>query len=255
MPMFRPDKTAVMKVIPVELVKISDITKLQAQEKEPEPIKKKTPPKKKMPKRKVEMPPEPPKLASTMPLPHMKVKPKPKKQPETKKTVKVAANRAPKVTPKNKPRRFNVGKLAALLDKREEAEPDLVEKLKSKDYGKEKVISTLDLQQQTLSIIDAIDKHIFDNQCWHVPTGAKGASGLRVTVLVRLSPDGELIGAPKVVDSDRINRAGQEFFRTAAESALRAVRKCAPYDFLPKAQYNLWRDVEIIFDPEHLLNG
>ena len=163
MPMFRPDKAAVMNIIPVEMVKIGDMTKLKAQEKEPEPVKKKTPPKKDKPKRKVEMPPEPPKLASTMPLPDMKTKPKPKKKAEPKKPVKLAANRAPKVTPKSKPRRFNAGKLAALLDKREEAEPDLMEKLKDKDYGKEKVISTLDLQQQTLSIIDAIDKHIFDN--------------------------------------------------------------------------------------------
>lgn len=251
--MISKDRPTKMTIIPVEMVKIGDITKLKAQEKKPDPVKKKA--KKKTPERKVEMPPEPPKLASTMPMPDMKTKPKPKKKTETKKPVKAAANRAPKVTPKSKPRRFNANKLAALLDKREEAEPNLMEKLKDKDYGKEKVISSLDLQQQTLSIIDAIGKHIFDNQCWNIPAGAKGAAGLRVAILVRLSPDGELIGAPKVVDSGRMNRAGQEFFRTAAESALRAVRKCAPYDFLPRAQYNLWRDVEIIFDPEHLLNG
>ena len=233
------------------------MTKLRAQEKKPDLVKKKVVEKKKAPERKVEMPPEPPKLVSTMPLPDMKSKPKPKpkKKTETKKPTKQATNRAPRVTPKAKPSRFNTGKPAALLDKREQAEPSIIEKLKDKDYGKEKVISTLDLQQQTLSIIDAIDKHIYDNQCWNTPAGAKGAAGLRVVVHVRLSPDGKLIGPPKVLDSGRMNLAGQEFFRTAAESALRAVRKCAPFDFLPKAQYDLWRDMEIIFDPENILNG
>ncbi len=253
LPMLRPDRPDIMKVIPIEVIKIGDVTKLRTQEKKPDPIIKK--PNKKSPERKVEMPPEPPKLASTMPLPDMKSKPKPKKKTTIKKPTKVTSKRAPRITPKTKPRRFNAGKLAVLLDKREQSEPDILEKLKDRDYGKEKVISTIDIQQQTLSLIDAIDKHIYDNQCWNIPAGAKGAEGLRVTIRFRLSPEGELIGSPKVVDSGRMNSPGQEFYRTAAESALRAVRKCAPYDFLPKAQYDLWRDMEIIFDPEHILSS
>ena len=251
-PMLRPDSPTIMKVIPVEMVKIGDFTKLQAREKKPDPVKKK-PLKKKIPERKAEMPPVPPKLASNMPLPD--VKPKPKKKKQAKKTAKATASRAPEITLKSKPRRFNTGKLAALLDKREKSEPNIIEKLRTKDYAKQKIISTIDIEQQTLSIIDAIDKHIYDNGCWNIPAGAKGAAGLRVVIQIRLSLDGKLIGIPKVADSGRMNAPGQEFFRTAAESALRAVRKCAPYDFLPKAQYDLWRDMDIIFDPEHMLNG
>lgn len=250
LPMFRPDKPTIMKIIPVEVVKIGDVTKLRSQEKKPE-----NKPKKKTPERKVEMPPEPPKLASSMPLPDMKTKPKPKKKTEDKKPVKVTSNQTPRITPKTKPRRFNTGKLAALLDKREETEPNAFEKLKDKDYGKEKVISTIDIQQQTLSIIDAVSKYIGDGQCWNPPIGAKGAAGLVVTVRVRLSPGGELIGAPKVLERARMNLPGQEFFRAAAESALRAVRKCAPFDFLPKDSYDIWQELDIVFDPEHMLNG
>ncbi|WP_417623360.1 hypothetical protein [Paremcibacter congregatus] len=262
MPVLRRDPPTEMKVIPVEMVKIGDVTRLKSQEKKPDPApKKKTPPKEKQPERKVEMPPEPPKMASTMPLPDMKAKPKskPKKKPEKKvepkKPTQTAANRVPKVTPKSKPRRFSSDKLAALLDKREETQPNIVEKLKDKDFGKQKIISDVDIQQQTLSIIDAVDKHIYDKQCWNIPAGAKGAEDLRVVIRLRLSPEGALVGAPKVTDSARMSRAGQEFFRTAAESALRAVRKCAPYDFLPRDQYNLWREMEIVFDPAHMLNG
>ena len=201
------------------------------------------------------MPPEPPKLASTMPLPDMKVKPRKKPQKKIQKEPVKTAARAPKVTPKAKPRRFNSGKLAALLDKREESQPDIIEKLKDRDFGKQKIISAIDLRQQTLSIIDAVNKHIYDNQCWNIPAGAKGAEGLTVTVKFILSPDGKLAGVPKIVDNRRMNLPGQEYFRTAAESVLRAVRKCAPYDFLPKAQYDLWREMTIIFNPEQMLNG
>jgi len=253
LPKFNRDRETKMRVIPVEMVKIGDVTKLKSQEKEPEPVKKKTtPPKKKPPERKVEMPPEPPKLASTMPLPDLKAKPKKEPQKVAPKPRQTAASRAPKVTPRSKPSRFSA---AALLNKLEQAEPDIVEKLRDRDYGAEKVLSELELQQQTLSIIDAIDKHIFDNQCWNVPAGAKGAEDLRVTVHIRLTPEGRLVGAPKVLESARMNMPGEEFFRTAAESALRAVRKCAPYDFLPKDKYDIWRDMDIIFDPEQMLNG
>ncbi len=245
-----------MKVIPIEMISIGDVTKLKAQEKKPDPVTKKTPPKKKMPERKIEMPPPPPKLASNMPLPDMAAKPKKKKkkvEPE-KKTPEIAS-RAPEITPKRKPSRFNSGKLSALLDKREAAQPNIIEQLKDKTFGEERVISTVDVRQQTLSIIDAVGQHIFKNQCWNIPAGAKGAEGLVVTIQARLSPDGKLIGSPKVVESRRMNMPGQEFYRTAAESALRAVRKCAPYDFLPKDQYNLWRELDIVFDPEYAISG
>jgi len=252
--MIRPDYPTVMKIIPVEMVNIGDITKLKAQDKKRDPLKKVTE-KKKTAERKIEMPPPPPKLASLMPLPDMAPKPKPKKKIKAEETIKADVHQAPKITPKTKPSRFNSGKLAALLDKREAASPDIVEKLKNKDFGPEKIISTVDVKQQTLSIIDSIDKHISDNQCWNVPAGAKGAEGLKVAVQVRLTPDGKIMGSPTVVDSGRMTMPGQEFFRTAAESALRAVRKCAPYDFLPKDQYDLWKNMEIIFDPEHVING
>lgn len=255
LPLFSHDKPTEMKIIPVEVINVGEITKLKSQQKKPEPvIRNKPKPKKKQPERKVEMPPDPPKLKSTMPLADAVAKVKKVKPRKIDKKL-ASATRAPKITPKSKPRRFNAGKLAALLDKREKQQPDLIEKLKDKDYGKQKIVSDIDIRQQTLSIIDSINKHIFDNNCWNVPAGAKGAEDLRVTVQFRLSPEGRIIGSPKVLEQARMNRPGQEYYRTAAESALRAVRKCAPYDFLPKAQYDLWRELEINFDPEYMLNG
>jgi len=254
LPLFNRERPTGLKVIPVEMVKIANVTRLKAQEKKPDQVaRKKGLSRKKALKRQVEMPPPPPQLASDMPLPTMKAKPDFKQKPT--KAVRTAINRIPKITPKNKPRRFNVGKLAALLDKRAASKPDIIKRLTNKKFGNEKVISMVDVRQQSLTIANAVNKYIYDNNCWNVPAGAKGAAGLRVTIHIRLDPEGKLIGLPKVVGSKRMNLPGQEFFRTAAESALRAVLKCAPYNFLPRDQYSLWRDMEIIFDPEYMLNG
>jgi colicin import membrane protein len=40
----------------------------------------------------------------------------------------------------------------------------------------------------------------------------------------------------------------------AAESALRAVRRCQPYT-MPAAKYDIWRDVEVTFDPRDMFGG
>jgi len=41
-------------------------------------------------------------------------------------------------------------------------------------------------------------------------------------------------------------------FQAAAESAVRAVTRCAPFSFLPAAKYAAWREVEVVFDPHTL---
>ena len=41
----------------------------------------------------------------------------------------------------------------------------------------------------------------------------------------------------------------------AAESALRAIRSCAPYNFMPAAKYEAWKEVEVNFDPREMFGG
>jgi hypothetical protein len=41
----------------------------------------------------------------------------------------------------------------------------------------------------------------------------------------------------------------------AAESAMSAVKKCAPYSFMPVAKYEAWKDVEVTFDPRDMFRG
>lgn len=82
-------------------------------------------------------------------------------------------------------------------------------------------------------------------QCWNVPAGAADAENLRVSVKFKLTPTGELDGRPEIIEGG--GAAGIE--RAAAESARRAVMKCAPYN-LPSDKYEGgWDEVTVNFDP------
>jgi len=102
----------------------------------------------------------------------------------------------------------------------------------------------------TLSMneLDALRARLRD--CWDVPVGVRDARDLVVTVRIQFKKDGSLTSDPTVV-----NRSSQPVFQVASESALRAIRKCAPFSFLPPAKYEAWKDVEVNFDPREMFGG
>ena len=73
-------------------------------------------------------------------------------------------------------------------------------------------------------------------------------------IRIYLLPDGNLARPPEIVDQMRMNLPGQGYFRVAAESARRAVQRCAPLK-LPVESYDIWRDTELTFDPKEMLEG
>jgi hypothetical protein len=86
------------------------------------------------------------------------------------------------------------------------------------------------------------------------PTGFSADEGKAQEVDVRcqgsrrdcdffLNRDGSLSGAPQVKHT-----ASGPHFQVAAESAVRAVRRCTPLK-LPADKYELWQDVVVTFDP------
>ena len=266
---FKPTE---VKSIPLDIVDISELTKIKAglkkapeekqqtkDDKKPvakaeEPEKKK---KKPAPVRKVEAAPPPP-----VEKPEVKpeVKPVPKKVEE-----KIAKKEVPKPKPKPKPKpvakpkpkpkpkkvvkkkKFDEDKIAALLNKVPDAAPD---SSKLPDLpGAKKVKGNPEGKALTMSIseIDAFRRQV--SQCWNPPVGGLGAEDLLVKVRLQLRQDGTLKDQPKVM-----NRGGSPFFRAAADSATRAIWQCQPYH-LPKEKYKLWQDMIINFDPRHMLQG
>lgn len=86
--------------------------------------------------------------------------------------------------------------------------------------------------------------------CWNINPGLMNAQDLRVEVKVTVNPD-RTVSAVKIVDQGRYN--SDTFFRTMADSALRAVQnpRCSPLK-LPPDKYNLWHEMTVVFDPKEM---
>lgn len=100
-----------------------------------------------------------------------------------------------------------------------------------------------------MSEIDAIRQQFM--QCWNVPAGAKDAHNLQVFVEVRLNSDGTVIDAQ--LSQGKARYYTDTFFRSAADSAIRAVHMCSPLKNLPTDKYETWKFLELCFDPKDML--
>lgn len=93
--------------------------------------------------------------------------------------------------------------------------------------------------------------HIARNQCWREPVDLPEPERLVITVQFSLNRHGGLEGQPRVVAP--VNYGFDPAMRTAAESALRAVRQCDPFPFADDPvvgdHYDQWRTMEYVFRP------
>ncbi len=80
-----------------------------------------------------------------------------------------------------------------------------------------------------------------------MPAGAPNPETLVVRLKIFLNQDGTVARQPELIDT--AGRAGSDpYFRAAAESAIRAVQVCAPYQ-LPTDKYDDWSEITINFRP------
>lgn len=99
--------------------------------------------------------------------------------------------------------------------------------------------------RMTQSELDALRSRI--QECWKPPVGAAGAADLLVRLQFSMTREGQVSGAPKV-----LNSSGNPAFNAAAQSAIRAVYRCGPYS-LPLDKYESWQTVILNFDPSEML--
>jgi colicin import membrane protein len=97
------------------------------------------------------------------------------------------------------------------------------------------------------SEIDALRAQI--QACWSPPVGVADAKDLNVEIRLMLRQDGSVAADPQI-----LNRSPNPLFQVAAESARRAILRCQPYR-LPAAKYDVWKDVEVNFDPRDMFRG
>jgi colicin import membrane protein len=248
--------------MPVDLVPISEITQLQAgnrqapKKDQPKQAAEKQAEAKQAPEEKKTKQPEV-KTATAPPPPPPEEKPQPAKKEEPKLEPKQEAatplppkRETPPPRPKTPPaakakqRDFNPDQIAALLDRRQpNTERAAEQPAASGAFG----ASQGNAPRLTQSEIDALRAQI--QACWNPPVGAADARDLVVLVRVQFKTDGTLAAEPQVV-----NRGSSPYFQVAAESATRAVRRCQPYT-MPAAKYDVWRDVEVTFDPREMFGG
>jgi hypothetical protein len=178
---------------------------------------------------------------------------KPRAKPQAPKVVFTPRPRTKPEPPRDAPD-FDPTRIAALLDQTPDEEPAREQATEIPAPEAPPVITrTAPTQNRPLTIseIDAFRAQI--ERCWSVPAGAVNAENLIVTLQIFLNPDGALARSPKIVEQARMSRPGQEYFRAAAESALRAVLKCEPYRMFPIESYELWQEFQLKFDPIAML--
>jgi hypothetical protein len=164
-----------------------------------------------------------------------------KKKAEEKAKAKLAAQHPPKPQPQ-----FDPNKIAALLDKREPVrQASAAQELNTApSLGK----SDGHAAQLSQSEIDALRKRL--SECWNPPAGAADGGNIKVVLRVLFKPDATVASTPQLVMA-----TASPFGPAMAESAKRAVLMCQPFTMLRADHYQLWKDIEMTFDPREMFGG
>jgi colicin import membrane protein len=184
-------------------------------------------------------------LPDSAPAPDARPKPQPAqaetaKAPDRKdadRPVKEASSR-----PKSDDKQFNADEISALLDKQKPSGGGAKRSREQASLGGDKTTGGNKLSQNEM---DGLRQRL--SGCWSIPAGVDDAELLKVTVRFHLDRSGMLEGRPEVVAGGAPSGPG----RTAAESAVRAVQKCAPFN-LSADKYDTWAEIVVNFDPSDM---
>ena len=136
---------------------------------------------------------------------------------------------------------FDADQIAALLNREQAAGGGARRSEQQAALGTQRTTGATLSQSE----LDALRGQI--QRCWSPPAGVSEAGSLRISIQFRLDPTGALETVPQIVGGG----GGSMVERIAGEAALRAVRRCAPYN-LPAEKYETWADVTVNFDPSQM---
>ncbi len=279
LPFLPPTEPPLDESVPVDLVPLGETTAAPPPKAEQPPPPKEEP-KPEPPKAEVQPPkpeppkPEPPKAAPPPPPPPPPppeppklAVPEPVKKPEPpKEEPKPPQNQIAEAKPQKKPPPppDDYDSLLKTLDKMKQApkppapQPDSLKDLEKTIAQMEQKTPTPQPQQVTAatpaplsslqpsaSDIDFVRSQI--ERRWNFDIGARDAGSLIVQVHVLLQPDGTVSEAD-IVDNPRYST--DSFYRSAADSARRAVLAASPLQ-LPPGKYEMFKDFTFRFDPRN----
>jgi protein TonB len=198
------------------------------------------------------------------PQPQPEPKPAPPKPAPPKPTPAPAPS--PKPTPKPKTQSLDLNALASTLDKTNKSQA----RTKAKDsLDLNALTSSLDKSakpqaatkgpprfetsltprndpgaaQATTDAAGAVGARL--NRIWNKSCGVEGFRDLVIRVRFNLTIDGQLLGAPQVMDPAP---PGNSVWQAAADRAVRAVNQAAPFSELPRQTYGQWKSFTAIFN-------
>jgi outer membrane biosynthesis protein TonB len=200
----------------------------------------------------------PPEVTPPEPKPEAKAEIKPEKQPPPKvdpiaealkkeDAKRAAEAKAKAAAAKKKPQpAFNPDQIAALLDKRDPQRQAAT----GAEINREPTLGAPTGSAATLSQseIDALRARLA--QLWNPPASAPNPQELVVKIRVKIGRDGKLAGPPMVLTS---GHGG--IFEAARDGAVRALFQAQPYEMLKPEHYDLWKEMEITFDPREMIPG
>lgn len=260
LPSFVQEVEMSQQIIPVDIVNVADVTNTKVSDQPtpkptPAPTKTETPkpqptpeekPQEQTPPKEVKTP-EPVKPDAeiipdkTKPKEPEKPKEEPKpKPPEPKKEVK-------KEEPKN-----NLQSVLKNIEKlKDTSKPSPTPNPTAPDDKTPVTSQSAPSLGQTLSIseMDALRRQI--QQCWNVPVGARGIENMTVELYIEVNDD-RTVRKVEVVDRSRF--ISDNYFRTVAESAIRAINnpKCSPL-MVPPDKADQWGKIRMMFNPKDML--
>lgn len=191
-----------------------------------------------------EAPPEVPPAPKNVPVPASKpTPPRPvvaeTREPEREERPAEPTKTAEIETPEES--EFDADQIAALLNREDAAGGGAKRSQEQAALGTQRTTGA----KLSQSELDALRGQI--QRCWSPPAGVSEAGSLRISIQLRLDPTGALETVPQIVGGGGASMVE----RIAGEAALRAVRRCAPYN-LPAEKYETWADVIVNFDPSQM---
>lgn len=153
-------------------------------------------------------------------------------------------NKKAKKSTTSKDSDFNATEIAELLNKVDNDAGGARRNTHDKAIGAETTNSTA--QKLSQSEMDALRGMIEKN--WSIMPGTE-TNGVVITVRFELNENGEIVGEPEVKGS-----GGDGSSLTVLEGgAVRAVKRSAPFDQLPKDKYDTWKVVTVNFTPSDMM--
>jgi hypothetical protein len=154
--------------------------------------------------------------------------------------------------PKKRPKKLTISKARNTNLKIKTEKVFNFEKDRTIEKMLEKLIKNYDTQQQQslstnekINIAKIIRKKV--RLCWNPPRGSKDEFANSITLGLKFDIDGKLTESPKNLTR---NYRGSLL---AFEAARRAVIRCSPYSELNPATYDVWKELNLVFQPKNMV--